>query len=89
MSFQATSHNYTILLGTQSSSAGSTMLMRPNKAETTAVHGCWLLSSIFPCFLFLQTHGLISSTTVALVYMLVALTCRTLLTLTLKIEIMQ
>ena len=37
--------------GTQSSSANScAMLMRPNKAET-AVHGSWLLSSIFNFFL--------------------------------------
>ena len=33
-------------VGTQSSSASCTMLMRPNKART-AVHGCWLLSFIF------------------------------------------
>ena len=32
-------------VGTQILSAGCAMLMTPNKAET-AVHGCWLLSSV-------------------------------------------
>ena len=55
-SHQATSHKPTIFhhidihhVETQSSSASCAMLTRPNKAET-AVHCCWLLSSI--CILF-------------------------------------
>ena len=77
-SSQSTYHNPTIYhhldidrVGTQSPSARCSMLMRPNKAET-AVHGCWLLSSIF-IFLWYQQR-FIPSTTVALVRMPVALT---------------
>ena len=61
LSFQATSHNPTIFhhfdihnVGTQSSSASCAMLMRPNKAET-AVHGCWLLTSIFSSYFLVAT----------------------------------
>ena len=65
--------------GFAGSSANCSMLMKPNKAET-AVHDCWLLSSIF---ILLGRGGggvetgfypFIPSTTAALVRMPVAFT---------------
>ena len=54
LSFQATSHNHTILhqVTSVSSSASCTNQVTPNKAETT-IHECWLLSSILHRFVSL------------------------------------